>query len=249
MTFAPAACSARAVAAPRPDAPPATSAFAPPISMGEEASPGGRCGSAPSVTTSRRCPRTWPPAGRGWRPCERNRTVTAYSHVRVSEVRVVETVLVPRLAVITTRPEQPCDGDTVVGRRSVPVARKEYGAVRSRLGRSDSEQPGRREPPHGHGAHDARRLPGGVHGDRDQRVAAHVPAPRLVRALVRRGDVLADHAVVVEELHLGEPAVVGRVDAQRRRGVRAQRRGGVRERSTRAWARDRRTARRARPRP
>ena len=56
---------------------------------------------------------------------DRNRTVTAYSHTRVSDVRVVETVLVPRLAVITTRPEHPCVGDTVVGRRRVPLARKE----------------------------------------------------------------------------------------------------------------------------
>ena len=106
----------------------------------------------------------------------------------------METVLVPRLAVITTRPSSPATATRSRARRSVPVARKEYGAVRSRLGPQRQRQPGRGEPPHGHGAHDAGRLPGGVHRDRDQRVAAHVPAPRLVRALVRRGEVLADHA-------------------------------------------------------
>ena len=45
----------------------------------------------------------------------------------VSDARCVATVLVPRLAVIVIVPEQPWVGETVVGRESVPVARKEYG--------------------------------------------------------------------------------------------------------------------------
>ena len=60
------------------------------------------------------------------------------SHLRLSRVRMVDTVFVPRLAVITTWPLQPCEGATVVGRRRRPVARKLYGARRSRLGASCS---------------------------------------------------------------------------------------------------------------
>ena len=69
-----------------------------------------------------------------------NLKVDLYSHVRESVTRLVETAFVLRLAVIVIVPEQPCDGDTGSGRCSFPVTRKEYGFLRSRLGRRLSER-------------------------------------------------------------------------------------------------------------
>src|SRR4051812_9938310 len=86
------------------------------------------------------------------------------------------------------------------------------------------------EAAHGDGLDRARRLVGGVDGARDQRVAADVAAASRVLARVGRRRVLADEAIVVEELDLGDAAVVGRAGGQRRRLVGRDRgaRGGRR---------------------
>ena len=49
---------------------------------------------------------------------------TWYSQVRLSVARLVETVREPRLAVTTTVPEHPCEGETNSGRTSRPLTRK-----------------------------------------------------------------------------------------------------------------------------
>src|ERR1700754_4616735 len=67
-----------------------------------------------------------------------NENVVRYSHVRDRLYRLVESSFVPRLAENVIVPLQPCDGETGSGRVILPVMLNEYGALRSRLGRSDS---------------------------------------------------------------------------------------------------------------
>ena len=67
-----------------------------------------------------------------------NENVVRYSHVRVSATRLDWKTLLPFLAVKVIVPEQPCEGETGSGRVILPVIENEYGALRSRLGRSES---------------------------------------------------------------------------------------------------------------
>ena len=79
--------------------------------------------------------------------------------MRDSFSRRVVAVRLPALAVIVTSPEQPCDGATVLGRSSRPVARNAVGrpAVAARAA-ATGRGPGEREAPHGDRAHERRRL-------------------------------------------------------------------------------------------
>ena len=177
----------------------------------------------------------------------RNLNVAEYSHTRDSRARLVETTFLPRLAVSVTVPEQPCEGETISGRSRRPRARKLYGARAVAARAQRDAQLARLEAAHGDRARDARGLVGAVDGHRDQRVAADVAAARLVVARVGRLGVLADRAVVVQELDARDAAVVAGVDAQRRRAVGGERRGRRRARSRRRSAGGRRTGRRAWP--
>ena len=134
VTLAPAARRARAVAAPRPDAPPATSAFTPSICMGWKlAQTGGfgssRCAPRDLVATELRLH----PQARGNARLEAERW-RLYSQVRESVTRLVETTFEPALGGQRDRARQPCEGGTGSGRRTRPVARNAYGALRSRPG-------------------------------------------------------------------------------------------------------------------
>src|SRR4051794_22607055 len=64
-------------------------------------------------------------------------SVTVYSHTRLSSARLLAAVFEPRLAATVPEPLQPSLGATGVGRPSLPVALNAYGALRSRLGRTE----------------------------------------------------------------------------------------------------------------
>src|SRR3954469_9881277 len=156
----------------------------------------------------------------------------------------------PLVAAHAREPEPPCRHDLAAG----PDADRHLAALaalRARDGRRKRQIAGHLEPERGarvarrvelqgqaagaeaadgDGLDCARGLVGGVDGARDQRVAADVAAAGRVLARVRRNRVLADEAIVVEELDLGDAAVVGRAGGQRRRLVGRDRgaRGGRR---------------------
>ena len=108
------------MAAPSPDAPPATSAFIPSICIAADASPGVRCGVLEAFSVSTSLP---PKLARIFTLLAvrvRNLNVAEYSHTRDRRARLVETTFLPRLAVTVTVPEQPWEGETVVRAQQRP---------------------------------------------------------------------------------------------------------------------------------
>ena len=151
---------------------------------------------------------------------ELNRTRIEYVQLLRSLARREETVRRPAFAVTRTLPEH------APAPRSVPRARNEYGPRRSRVGlsRIDSELGRKRVTSTGRGTLVVWLAPSTATAIK--RVATDVRPARPVHARERRCQCLADQPVVVEELHLGDPTVIGGVDSQRRRDVPAEAHAG-----------------------
>src|SRR3954469_5105851 len=183
VTLTPAACSARAVAAPRPDAPPATSAFTPSIFMARklaEANGAGRCSARAEHVVARELRDEAQPGGEA----------RAELDLGVDLADAVDGRLVrrDRLGALLGADRDRAGAalgrgdDRRAGQLALQAERVGRLAVAARPHRGELELRGG-EAADGYRADDARRLARAVDGHRDQRVTADVAAPRRVGAL------------------------------------------------------------------